>query len=157
MRPSASASRPRPRRPPPGLLGPSPFHVWRGSRIPYPTSVSGLGTGAPPRSSGGRRDGGAGDGREVKGAAACRKEQQVQGRPAARAGVTKSRAPHLGPGRCPVSAPAGRQQRQGAAGRTGLCDRGVVSVPLLRAACWRWSAQWSPGTRIFMARRRGSS
>lgn len=81
----------------------------------------------------------------------------MQGRPVARAGVTGSRAPHLGPGRCPVPALAGRGQRQGAAGCTWLCDRGIVSVPLLRAACGRWSARWSPGARISRAQRRGSS
>lgn len=79
----------------------------------------------------------------------------MQGRLAARAGITGSRAPHLGPERCPVPVPASRGQ--GAAVRTWLCDREIVSVPLLRAACRRWSARWGPGARISMAQRTGSS
>lgn len=81
----------------------------------------------------------------------------MQGRPAARVRVTESRAPHLGPGRCPVPAPAGRGQRLGANVRTWLCDRGIVSVPLLRAACRRWSARWGPGAPISVAQTTGSS
>lgn len=80
----------------------------------------------------------------------------MQGQPAAQGRVTGSRAPHLGPGRCLVPAPAGRGQRQGATDRTWLCDGGIVSVPLSRVACRRWSAQWSPGARICMAQRTGS-